>query len=429
MTARNPPMDAEANTCLRFGVLLLAAGASGYRVIRAVKRCARSVGFDNADVIVGFNTISCTFHRGEQFRTAVSDVPLPGVNASRIEALETAAHSLLQSYRTPEVINAVLDEIERIPSPRWGFRLSTLAAGLACAGFAVLNQFGLATAALVCLAAMLGQLVRAFLHKAHFNLIGITMAASFVASSAFLLLDRVLPLASVVSPGFIAAVLFLIPGFPLFTSFVDLARFDFTAGIPRLFFALEIIVVIMLTVSVVAMLSGTPQAQTAPVPKSAEFLVSGALASFVSVGCFALLFNSSRRMALIAAALGMVANAARLALLADGVRSYLAAFVAALIIGIVGGLLGQVAKVPRTTVTIPAAVVMIPGPVIYAAVHNFAVGDIINALSKFTEVSFVVLFIAGGLSVGRMLTDPTWAFFRYIDFDHELVGEERPINN
>ena len=202
--------------------MLLSAGASGYRVIRAVKRCARSVGFDDADVIVGFNTISCTFHRGQQFRTAVSDVPLPGVNASRIEALETAAHSLLQSYRTPEVIDAVLDEIERIPSPRWGFRLSTLAAGLACAGFAVLNQFGLATAALVCLAAMLGQLVRAFLHKAHFNLIGITMAASFVASSAFLLLDRVLPLASVVSPGFIAAVLFLIPGFPLFLSLIHI---------------------------------------------------------------------------------------------------------------------------------------------------------------------------------------------------------------
>ncbi|WJY97965.1 threonine/serine ThrE exporter family protein [Corynebacterium fournieri] len=429
MIEHNPRMDAEANTCLRFGVLLLAAGASGYRVIRAVKRCARSVGFDNADVIVGFNTISCTFHRGEQFRTAVSDVPLPGVNASRIEALETAAHSLLQSYRTPEVISAALDEIERIPSPRWGARLSTLAAGLACAGFAVLNQFGWATAAMVCLAAMLGQLVRSLLHKAHFNLIGITMAAAFVASAAFLALARVLPLDGVVSPGFVAAVLFLIPGFPLFTSFVDLARFDFTAGIPRLFFALEIIVVIMLTVSVVAMLSGTPEAQPQPVPKSAEFLAASALASFVSVGCFALLFNSSKRMALIAATLGMAANAVRLTLLAYGSVSYLAAFAAALLIGVAGGLLGRVAKVPRTTVTIPAAVVMIPGPVIYAAVHNFAVGDIVNALSKFTEVSFVVLFIAGGLSVARMITDPTWAFFRYIDFDHELVGEERPINN
>lgn len=94
-----------------------------------------------------------------------------------------------------------------------------------------------------------------------------------------------------------------------------------------------------------------------------------------------------------------------------------------------GGILGRVAKIPRTTVSIPAAVVIIPGTVIYAAAHNFAVGDIINALSRFTEVSFVVLFIAGGLSVGRMLTDPNWAFSRYIDFGHQLVGEERPINN
>ena len=73
----------------------------------------------------------------------------------------------------------------------------------------------------------------------------------------------------------------------------------------------------------------------------------------------------------------------RLALLAAGVRAYLAAFCAALL----------------------------------------------NALSRFTEVSFVVLFIAGGLSFGRMLTDPNWAFSRYIDFRHQLVGEERPINN
>ena len=422
-------MAAEANTCLRYGMMLLSAGASGYRVIRSVKRCARSLGFDNADVLVGFNTISCTFHKGEEFRTVVADVPLPGVNASRIEALESTAHTMLQSYRTADVVNAALDEIERIPTPRWPLWLACIAAGLACAGFAVLNRFGYETAALVFVCSAMGQWVRVKLHHTHFNLLGVTAVAAWVSASLFLLLAYLLPTSGDLSPGFVASVLFLIPGFPLFTSFVDLARFDFTAGIPRLFFALEIIVVIMLTVSVVAMLSDTPELPSAAVPRSREFMAAGALASFVSVGCFALLFNSSRRMAVIAATLGMAANVARLALLADGVRSYLAAFVAALIIGVAGGLLGRVAKVPRTTVTIPAAVVMIPGPVIYAAVHNFAVGDIINALSKFTEVSFVVLFIAGGLSVGRMLTDPTWAFFRYIDFDHELVGEERPINN
>ena len=133
---------AEANTALRFGMMLLSAGAASYRVIRAVKRAARSMGFDNADVLVGFNTITCTFHHGEQFRTLVADVPLPGVNSSRIEALESTAHTLLQDYHTADEINAALDEIERIPTPRWPLWIAAIAAGLACAGFAVLNQFG-----------------------------------------------------------------------------------------------------------------------------------------------------------------------------------------------------------------------------------------------------------------------------------------------
>lgn len=425
----NPDLAAGANACLRLGVLLLSSGAAGYRVIRAVKRCARSLGFDRADVLVGFNTISCTFHYRGDFRTAVSDVPLPGVNASRIEALETLSHSMLQSYHTPAEVNAALDEIVQIPTPRWGLGISTIAAGLACAGFAVLNQFGYLAAAFVFVAAALGQLARVKLHRVHFNMLGVTMAAALVASTTFLLLTELMPSGEQLSPGFIAAVLFLIPGFPMFSSFVDLARFDFTSGIPRLFFSLEVIVVIMLTVSVVAMISDTPEAVALPVPLTFEFLAAGAAASFVSVGCFALLFNSSRRMALMAAGLGAVANLARLVMMGAGLVPFIAAFVAALLIGLAGGLIGSWANIPRVTVTIPASVVMIPGTTIYAAAHNFAVGDIANALSRFTEVSFVVIFIGGGLAVARMLTDPTWAFFRYIDFDYELEGKEMPIND
>lgn len=420
-------MAAEANTCLRYGMMLLAAGAAGYRVIRSVKRCARSLGFDNADVLVGFNTISCTFHKGEEFRTVVADVPLPGVNASRIEALESTAHTLLQDYRTAEEINAALDEIEQV-TPRWPLWLACIAAGLACAGFAVLNRYGYVTAALVFICSAAGQWVRVKLHHAHFNLLGVTAVAAWVASSLFLILAYLLPIPDDISPGFIAAVLFLIPGFPLFSSFVDLSRFDFTAGIPRLFFALEVIAVIMFTVTVVAMLSGTPEAQ--PVTREHDFayFFSGAVASFVSVGCFALLFNSSRRMALIAAVLGSLANLLRLALLAWEVETFLAAFLAALFIGLVGAQAGRVANVPRVTVTIPASVVMIPGTTIYAAVHNFAIGNTPEALYRITDVTLVVLFIAAGLTAARMMTDKTWTFSRYIDFDKELDGSVRPIN-
>lgn len=419
---------AEANTALRFGTMLLTAGASGYRVMRAVKRCARSLGFDNADVLVGFNTISCTFHHGDEFRTVVADVALPGVNASRIEALETTAHSMLRNYHTAEEINAALDDIERIPSPRWSPGVASVAAGIACAGFAVLNQFGYQAALIVLVAAAAGQLIRIALHAKHLNLLGATAIAAWAASSIYLIAAYLLPTSGDLSAGFIASVLFLIPGFPLFSSFVDLARFDFTAGIPRLCFALEIITVIMLTVSVVAMLSGTPPPVAPSHEPGWEYFIAGAVASLVAVGGFAILFNSSRRMALIAAVLGTIANVARLALLSLGVRGFLASFAGALVVGLVGAYAGKLAAVPRVTVTIPACVVMIPGATIYTAVHSFAQGDTPEALYAFTDVTLTVLFLAAGLTIARMCTDRAWAFAHYIDFDKRLGGRIHPLD-
>ncbi|MDK8794286.1 threonine/serine exporter family protein [Corynebacterium sp. MSK041] len=107
-------------------------------------------------------------------------------------------------------------------------------------------------------------------------------------------------------------------------------------------------------------------------------------------------------------------------------RGFLAAFLAALFIGVVGSVAGRAARIPRVSVTIPASVVMIPRPAIYASVYNFALGETALALTRMTDVVLVVLYIGGGLAIARMITDKTWAFAHHIDFNKKLGGTHHP---
>lgn len=416
-------MGVEASTALRFGSMLLTSGAPAYRVIRAVKRCARALGFDHADVIVGLDTLTCTFHRGERFRTLAAVLPVPGVNASRIEALENFSRHELHHYATAEEVNALLDDIDHIHTPRWSPLVASLAAGLACGGFAILNRFSLLTAVLVVIAAGVGQFVRQRLAHKRFLQLGVVMIAGAVSTILFLLLSLLVPGADTqLSAGFVAAILYLIPGFPLFVALNDLSRFDFSAGIPRLFYALEVIVAMMLTVAVIAMITSAPPPPHIAAEPELGFYLAAAVASFFSIGGFAIIFNASRRMALLAATLGTVANILRLVLLHADMRYFLACFLGTLTIGILGRWLGQHFHVPRSTVTIPATVVMIPGTTIYAAMQELTSGDVTGGISATTEVVLAVLFLSGGLTVARLITDRNWAFQHHIDFRENLGG-------
>ncbi|WP_236881108.1 threonine/serine exporter family protein, partial [Corynebacterium mastitidis] len=149
-------MGVRADAVLRLGMMLMGAGASGYRVIRAMKRAARALGFVGLDAVVTVTTITCTFHDGAEFRTVVSHQRHLEVDASRIEALQTLSHRL-RPPMTARELNAELDAIESAVRKRWGPWVLAAAAACACAGCAVLNGFGPWEVALVALAAAAGQ--------------------------------------------------------------------------------------------------------------------------------------------------------------------------------------------------------------------------------------------------------------------------------
>jgi uncharacterized membrane protein YjjP (DUF1212 family) len=70
----------------------------------------------------------------------VVQVPAPGVNADRIAALESIARDLPAGSSVAE-LDAMLDEVEH-RAALYGTRLLVLAAAVACAAFAFLNNGG-----------------------------------------------------------------------------------------------------------------------------------------------------------------------------------------------------------------------------------------------------------------------------------------------
>ena len=379
------------------------------------------MGFDRLDAEISITSVVCTFHRGVSFRTVVATQPAPAVDASRIVALEHLTHHL-PNRMNANALTMCLDDIVHSVTHRWSRPALMVAAGAACAAFALLNYFPAEGAAAVAVAAACGQLVRMILASRHLNQLGVVAVAAATSCLVFYLLNWALPLthlpddARAFAAGYIAAVLYLIPGFPLFSAMLDLSRFDITAGLTRLCYAMAVITAATMSVALVSAMTGlSPLSIDAPTPTARWYLLA-AVASFVGVGGFALLFNSSRRMVLFAASIGMVANMVRLVMIDAGVQPQYAAYTGGVVVGLLGAVITARTTLPRITMTVPASVIMIPGTAMYRAVHFLNSGDIDQALSNAATAGLIIVWISAGLVTARILTDRDWAFGKPIDF-------------
>ena len=419
-------MGEDADAVLRLGAMIMAAGTGGYRVIRAMKRAARALGFDRVEAVISVNNITCSFHKGELFRTIVVNRDNPAVDASRIEALENLSHHMGSSY-TAEELHRELDQIEQRVGKRWPVWVQALAAGLACSGFAVLNHYPFLEAVVVALAAAVGKIVRHSCARRHLNQLGTTAMAAVVASLMYLFMAKGLAMVGIIdSPtfttGYVASVLFLIPGFPLFSSLLDLSRFDLFSGLSRLCYATTVICTATMAATAVSLITGLQPLPPDPATPNLLWYLEATGATIVGIAGFAILFNSSRRMAITATTIGTVANMVRLVCAEAGLQPQFAAFIGALVVGLLGALLTKRISIPRITITVPASVVMIPGTAIYRTVYYLNSGDIDSGVGTAASASLSIIAIGAGLVMARMLTDPDWTFGRHIDL-HKNVDD------
>ncbi len=418
-----PVLDAsvpiKSSIIARAGRLALASGTGGYRVRQIVSRVAAALGVEcRADVTL--MSIDLTVTDGSKLFTEVVSLTKTGVNTERIWRIEGFVCDLercVESLTVAEV-HGMLDRIEACGG-RYSTGASALASALACSAFVFLLGGGLVEMLCVAVGAGFGQWVRRLMLGRHINQFATTMVA--VAVSCLLYL-AVLSLCELAAPGsrdlhqagYIGAMLFVIPGFPLITAGLDIAKMELASGIERLVYASCVIGVATLAAWFVAKLTPLSPAELAsPALAPGVLAVLRAVASFVGVYGFSVLFNSTARMACTAACIGAVANTLRLEFIdLAGLPPEAAALFGALIAGLIASVVGPRAGLPRISLTVPSIVIMVPGLYLYKAMYYMCDFDVVGAMGWGMRAAAVIVCLPIGLALARVLTDKSWRYDR-----------------
>ena len=395
----------------RVGLMMLSVGTGAWRVRASMNKISRALGITcNADI--GLLSIEYTcIENGETFTNAIS-LNTTGVNTDKLNELESFTDGFAEraGKYSMEQFHMILDKFAEMKGNYKSWDLG-LASGLACCAFTFLLGGGIFEMIGAFIGAGTGNFVRRKLLERHITLLGnvsVSVAAACTAYVLFIkLAEFIFGISDIHQAGYICSMLFIIPGFPLITGGIDLAKLDLRSGLERITYALIIIVTATMTGWAAATVfrfapANFEEQQIEPL----MMLVFRLITSFLGVYGFSLMFNSPRRIAATAGCIGMIANTLRLELIdfAD-MPVGAAAFIGALSAGLMASALKKWIGWPRITLIVPSIVIMVPGMFMYNGIYYIVLNDIATGGLWLTKAFLIVLALPLGLIAARILTD------------------------
>jgi uncharacterized membrane protein YjjP (DUF1212 family)/ribosomal protein L12E/L44/L45/RPP1/RPP2 len=328
-----------------------------------------------------------------------------------------------QSGITVRQAHERLDMIER-RKPLYSPLFAGLASACACASFVFLLGGGPFDMIGAFVGAGLGHWLRRKLFAHHLNQFFVTFVCVAVAALActgtLRLIGLYNPVALQHDTAYIGAMLFVIPGFPLITGGLDMAKIDFPSGVQRITYVLCIILMATLAGWMVASIvhlnpEGFEPLGLNPVVNCLLRMVF----AFIGVWGFSVMFNSPQRMCLVAATIGLITDTLRLEIVDAGVPAEAGAFIGALLAGLLAsawrsavrrGWLAPHLGYPRICLTVPSIVIMVPGLYMYQAMFHLGQFDTLNALDWAFRAFMVIICLPIGLAMARVITDKSWRY-------------------
>ena len=328
-----------------------------------------------------------------------------------------------QSGITVRQAHERLDMIER-RKPLYSPLFAGPASACACASFVFLLGGGPFDMIGAFVGAGLGHWLRRKLFAHHLNQFFVTFVCVAVAALActgtLRLIGLYNPVALQHDTAYIGAMLFVIPGFPLITGGLDMAKIDFPSGVQRITYVLCIILMATLAGWMVASIvhlnpEGFEPLGLNPVVNCLLRMVF----AFIGVWGFSVMFNSPQRMCLVAATIGLITDTLRLEIVDAGVPAEAGAFIGALLAGLLAsawrsavrrGWLAPHLGYPRICLTVPSIVIMVPGLYMYQAMFHLGQFDTLNALDWAFRAFMVIICLPIGLAMARVITDKSWRY-------------------
>ena len=209
-------LDRALDVLLRFGAAMLHSGDTAFRVRDAMRKLATGLGIERLDVQLWTGGLTVTARAGTEIVTLAREIGPPGVDASKIAALEALSRSDLAGL-TVGTLAARLDAIEKAPSLH-GLLPIALSMAVASTAFSYLNGGDLLATGAAAASGGVGQAARTLLSRQGFNQFAMTALCAVLASGLYCLIVLgfgVRTFAFAHAIGFISSVLFLVPGFPL----------------------------------------------------------------------------------------------------------------------------------------------------------------------------------------------------------------------
>jgi uncharacterized membrane protein YjjP (DUF1212 family) len=399
-TTSAAPTEA-ADVALSFGASMMRAGNTASRTREWVGVVARKLGFDAVSVSLSLDSITASLRRSGTWTTTMREIGPPGINAIRIAALEQLAQTAGPGV-APREIAVKLEEIESTTPPYSSLQIAA-AVGVASGAFAFLNGTAPPEMIATAIGGAIGQRLRSWLSYRQLNHYGVAALSALTASGMYVLTATLMFYLGLGSPhysaGFIASVLFLVPGFPLIAALFDLLQHQTVAAVSRLAYGIMMLLAVAFGLSIVIDIVGIDVSRQPPLELAYPLkLLLRAMASFLAASAFAMLFNCPPRMALAAGLLALAANDLRLVLTDFGMMPASAAFFAALAIGLVALLVDERFNMPRMAMTVAPIVIMVPGIYGFEMIVALNRGQMLEALQASATFWFVVVALAVGLA-------------------------------